>query len=134
MERLTHKAHSALGWVWTTRDTQGAIDRLAAYEGTGLEPGEIKDLETQHSTEACESGYDCVELGKYRRLGDYDHLRELVEAEKDGRLGVQTYGRWEKPSDLRKKASLRCSECFGLTHAAYDYCPNCGAKMDGDVD
>ena len=27
---------------------------------------EIADLETQHRTEMCESGYDCVELGKVR--------------------------------------------------------------------
>ena len=27
---------------------------------------EIADLETQHRTEMCESGYDCVELGKAR--------------------------------------------------------------------
>ena len=26
----------------------------------------INDLETQHRTEMCESGYDCIELGKLR--------------------------------------------------------------------
>ena len=28
--------------------------------------GYINDLETQHRTEICENGYDCVELGKLR--------------------------------------------------------------------
>ena len=28
--------------------------------------GYINDLETQHRTEMCENGYDCVELGKLR--------------------------------------------------------------------
>lgn len=27
---------------------------------------EVADLETQHRTEICETGYDCVELGKVR--------------------------------------------------------------------
>lgn len=53
------------------------IDRLAAYEDTGLEPEEIKELLTAHRTEMCESsGYDCVELGRYRK------------AEQEGRLVV----------------------------------------------
>lgn len=44
------------------------------------------------------------------------------------------HGRWNSPLDKRRKASLRCSQCFGLSHAAYAYCPNCGAKMDEEVE
>ena len=56
---------------------QSVIDRLAAYEDTGLEPEEVQELLTTHRTERCESAdYDCVEPWKYRR------------AEAEGRLIV----------------------------------------------
>lgn len=64
-------------------------DRLAAYEDTGYTPREIEDLAVQHRTEKCDATeYDCCELGKYRALGEYDRLKELAQAEKDGRLVV----------------------------------------------
>ena len=46
------------------------------------------------------------------------------------------HGRWELyPSDR----SIKCTNCkmeFPLMHMPYtrNYCPNCGAKMDGDGD
>ena len=64
-------------------------------------------------------------------VGGFDRLRELAEADKDGRLVV--YGRWN--------ADETCSLCGeksteGLDATKWDYwlpnyCPNCGAKMDG---
>lgn len=63
-----------------------AIDRLAAYEDTGLEPEEIKELCTD----------DVVEIAKmFRQMiesGEIDHLRELLQAEKDGRVVVLQEG------------------------------------------
>ncbi len=55
-----------------------AIDRLAAYEDTGLEPEEIK-IALDGATR---------EFMAYDDLGPIDHLRELVQAEQDGRLVV----------------------------------------------
>ena len=53
-------------------------DRLAAYENTGLEPEEIDEL--------VEGWNDfCTVLGE---CGGIDALRELAEANKDGRLVV----------------------------------------------
>ena len=51
--------------------------------------GYINDLETQHRTEMCENGYDCVELGKLRAeleqvKRENSHLKErLYGMEKD---------------------------------------------------
>ena len=46
------------------------------------------------------------------------------------------HGRWETHSD--RPDSLICSVCncgFDMwKHDPHNYCPNCGAKMDGDVD
>lgn len=57
------------------------FELLAAYRDTGLEPEEIKDLELKVATlETIEKMYD--------GLGHPDYLRELVQAEKNGRLVV----------------------------------------------
>lgn len=29
--------------------------------------------------------------------------------------------------------NLRCSECGDIAPTSYNYCPNCGARMDGAV-
>ena len=58
-----------------------AIDRLAAYEDTGLEPKDVVDLMGSH-------GMGILDLVDYHELGPIDHLRELVQAENDGRLVV----------------------------------------------
>ncbi len=49
------------------------------------------------------------------------------------------HGEWLKPSnDSVDSKQWICSECKGLTetayycgHCYYNYCPNCGARMDG---
>ena len=58
---------------------QRALRRLAAYEDTGLEPEEINDMAIEVATlKTIESMYD--------GLGNPDHLRDLLQAEQDGRL------------------------------------------------
>jgi len=43
-------------------------------------------------------------------------------------------GRWiEKPYLLgTSRFCSRCGENYGMQHAIYRYCPNCGARMDGE--
>lgn len=60
-----------------------AVDRLAAYEDTGLEPVEIitgKEL----AEIACAMNL----LKKYQEIGSPDRLRELAQADKEGRCIV----------------------------------------------
>lgn len=46
------------------------------------------------------------------------------------------HGRWEEYIDQDEfwdeLVSEKCSVCGTLHYSAYNYCPNCGAKMDGD--
>lgn len=88
MERLTMRGNSG---IWCAegsvgRDDKGrvsteALDRLASYEDTGLTPEEIKNLQLEVATlKTIEKMYD--------GLGRPDHLRELTQAEQDGRLVV----------------------------------------------
>lgn len=57
--------------------------RLAAYEDTGLEPEEIISAKDMFKIAGA-----LHELNAYKALGPLAHLRELVDAEKDGRCVV----------------------------------------------
>ena len=79
MERLT-KIYPNGAWG-ISRDIDDAILRLAAYEETGLEPEEIAKIR-----EDVENGYL---KSTARRYGiSVDRLRELAEADRDGRCVV----------------------------------------------
>ena len=84
MERLTEyesiggHAHAIL-----TGDLDKAIMLLAAYEDTGLEPAEVHSMYGEWS--AMMSVLNSIG-------GGYDRMRELAEADKDGRLVVLLEG------------------------------------------
>ena len=64
------------------------LNRLAAYEETGLEPEEIK----VHEAAKYNAGYYHGDEDRCRwiekELGPIDHLRDILQAEKAGRLVV----------------------------------------------
>lgn len=86
MERLTYIDH--LGWYANGNDGErmrgSHINRLAAYEDTGLKPEKIEQLKG----EVFRLRVDKQELSEYRKIGGIDHLKELAQAEKAGRLVV----------------------------------------------
>lgn len=75
--------------------TSAANLRLKAYEDTGLEPEEINAIAALAS-ESCAKTADKIdqllsddkELKEYRTLGPINRLRELVEADREGRCVV----------------------------------------------
>lgn len=89
MERLTYwcdNGHGGGKW-FVAIDAEGGedygphVDRLAAYEETGLEPGEIEQLKG----EVFGLRLDKQELSA---LGPVDRLRELAQADREGRIVV----------------------------------------------
>ena len=64
-----------------------AFDRLAAYEDTGLEPEEIISV-VDMAKVACA----LEELNAYKELGSLDRLRELAEADREGKIPKHTIG------------------------------------------
>lgn len=72
------------------------VDRLGAYEDTGLEPEEVEQIkraavymmfeDVAHFVRYTLSNFD--ELQKYKALGDYNRLRELKQADDEGRCVV----------------------------------------------
>ena len=59
------------------------VDRLAAYEDTGLTPEEVLPKD-----KADEIALKLMRLADLESLCSYDRLRELAEADKDGRVVV----------------------------------------------
>ena len=59
------------------------VERLAAYEDTGLEPEEVLPKD-----KADEIALKLMRLADLESICNYTHLRELAEADKDGQLAV----------------------------------------------
>lgn len=99
-------------WCLLIGDTEysnQAVDRLAAYEETGLEPEEIEKIASD------------VERGFFhetaRRYGiPIDRLRELAKADRDGRCAIL--------SDPMKPMVNKPNDTDV-------YCPNCGKTLSG---
>lgn len=89
--------------------TQKAVwKRLKAYEETGLTPAEVQSM----------SGEWCAMMSVWNSLGSYDRLRELAEADKDGRVVVlpcKVGERWvdEDGRAVRITAVIVSMEPFG---------------------
>jgi hypothetical protein len=70
IERLNQYSQSLIAYQMGGEFSDVCVDAATALSTLQAENKrmrrEIADLETQHRTEMCESGYDCVELGKAR--------------------------------------------------------------------
>lgn len=71
-------------WSVPKKFMGNAIDRLAAYEDTKLEPEEIKSLQAEYAV-------NLKVLESYRSIGSVDRLRELAQADKEGRCVVPPF-------------------------------------------
>ena len=73
------------------------------------------------------------------RLIDVDVLMDIVEQQGyvtvDDIINAEPvkHGRWKQPRYTRAPLYV-CSECDASAFKAHNYCPNCGAKMDGGAD
>ena len=57
------------------------------------------------------------------------HARKLVESQPTADVVEVVHGEW-KPNSLNGFKIYDCSNCGIHMEAKWDYCPNCGAKMD----
>ena len=79
MERLTYfeNGHWRLNFNGCQYNAR-FVDRLAAYEDTRLTPAEVRSLWKEWN----------AMMSVLNRIGGYDRLRKLAEADKDGRVMV----------------------------------------------
>lgn len=92
MERLTYfeNGHWRLNFDGCQYNAR-FVDRLAAYENTGLMPGEVAEL--QALLQGCES----------KKSAEWERLQELAEADKAGRVIVTGAPSDDKRDGLRQK-------------------------------
>lgn len=81
MNRLTIRNSDGTVSQPTNSTCEKVFNRLSEYEDTGLEPDEILTCK-----ELAEAAYAFMCLKEYKSLGTIDPIRELLKAEKDGRL------------------------------------------------
>lgn len=94
MERLTYFDHGKYRLkIGDTEHSGLFVDRLAAYEDTGLTPDEIYGLCSMDKRSKME---DLLRLDEYQKLGSIEYLHELAQADKEGRCVVLPC----KPSDI----------------------------------
>lgn len=79
MERLTYRDKDGFPMMKKRGGfKQGGVERLAAYEDTGLEPEGVRRLQQDWTSL----------IMTLDEMGGVSHLHELVQAEQDGRLVV----------------------------------------------
>lgn len=69
-------------------------DRLAAYEDTGADPAEVKAA--LQLLRFYQEIFDPARVQDLAELGNIDHLRDLLQAERDGRLVILPCKAWDK--------------------------------------
>ena len=65
-----------------------------------------------------------------------DYLREIIESVPAADVAPVVHGKWIESANFDAGFWV-CSKCRFVSeaiaaHKLYGYCPNCGAKMDGD--
>lgn len=96
MERLTYRDKDGFPMMKKRGGfKQGGVERLAAYEDRGLEPREVSAIVKEWSDL-------CMVIGE---CGGIDRLRELAEADKDGRLVVLPSDKALTNADLMRTAT-----------------------------
>lgn len=101
------------------------VDRLGAYEDTGLEPEDVTDMMAAHGTAI-------GALAEYRKLGPINRFRELAQADREGRVVV--LDERKSPCDLcvyNPPSSLDGKPCTMCPAAAKDYEAALGGGGDG---
>ena len=83
MERITIPGYRYHDDEFMDSGVAKFFNRLSAYEDTGLTPEEIKELRELCTDEVAELART---LHRAIESGEADHLRDLLQAEKEGRL------------------------------------------------
>lgn len=132
MERLTY--FDGGKWRLKIGDTEysgEAADRLAAYEETGLEPEEV--LPKEYAGEIMKS---MILLKEYQKLGPIDRLRELKQADDEGRCVVLDMPRKPLVWGDDDQDTCLCPDCgkdlMGIPYGERMVlqCPECGQYLD----
>ena len=93
--------------------------RLAAYEDTGLEPEDVRRLQKDWTSL----------IITIDEMGCMPHLRELYEAEKDGRLVVLDEPMRPLVWGDKDHDTILCPRCLRDLMGGFEYAPSCETVM-----
>ena len=115
MERLTFIDH--LGWYVNgnggERIRGSHINRLAAYEDTGLEPEQVMELKS-----FTQGGIHKVDDG-------WKHVQDLLQAEKEGRLVVLDEPMRPLVWGDNEHDTILCPRCLCDLMGGFEFAPSC---------
>lgn len=142
MERLTRLIYGRKGPNWAVanleHDSQEIIDRLAAYEDTGLEPEEVKDL--IYRFEKCRAIRAALCDPTGQPIAEPSHIRNLLQAEKSGRLVVLAVSPYLQPVLGNEMYICEDGEAYPIYVTGVEIGPNNNGEMvalyetlDGDT-
>ena len=110
------------------------LTRLAAYEDTGLEPQEIERIRDAYGRGLSLRTESAERLQLIREIPTA-RLRELVEADRDGRCVAKSSWKVVCTADGQFEAVCEnCGASGSLAATSCLHCPGCGAKMYGLVE
>lgn len=136
MERLTIRNSDGSVSQPTGLNWADALERLAAYEDTGLEPCETNE---KYAT--------IMEFNKLRLEISFTRLCELLQAEVDGRCVVLPCMKGKRGAEMNKKTVYTCAdqehdawvcgkcgyienfEADGPEENGWRFCPACGREI-----
>lgn len=115
MERLTYKVERKRGNKWeggyyTKHNKQQLINALAAYEDTGLSPGQIRKIDRLYAER-------CQEVAELRQRDIAKVPQYEGDSYHEGRL---VYDTWICPN---------CGKRYETDYDDYDFCPKCGQAI-----
>lgn len=134
MERLTEKTvgcfeyalkdHKAVPGEFGTYDAffdySMAVKRLGHYEDTGLEPEDLKKAFNETAI---------LKLAAQALSTTPDHLRDLLQAEQDGRLVVLDEPMRPLVWGDKEHDTILCPRCLCDLMGGFEYAPSCETVM-----
>lgn len=91
----------------------------------------MRQIDADAVIEKCGDWY--VEEGP--EVGFIGTLKSLIDEQPTvDAAPVVRHGRWLRLDETPEWDQRRCSECGDISCCQRNYCPNCGARMDGDGD
>ena len=138
MERLTEKTvgcfeyalkdHKAVPGEFCTYDAffdySMAVKRLGHYEDTGLEPQDIIS-----AVDMAKIACALHELNAYKDIGPIDHIRDILQAEQDGRLVVLDEPMRPLVWGDKDHDTILCPRCLCDLMGGFEYAPSCETVM-----
>ena len=121
MDRLTYRDKDGMAMMkerggWKS----GGIDRLAAYEDTGVEPEDLKRAFNETAI---------LKLAAQVLRTTPDHLRDLLQAEQDGRLVVLDEPMRPLVWGDKEHDTILCPRCLCDLMGGFEYAPSCETVM-----